>query len=156
MENAPQCQQGPPVSTSWTKLSLCWAFSRNPETLLLCFCPCHGQSGPSPASPLLPCAPRSGCHSPAHPSLTGWGLTLWHSQDAASTWIPPAGFSTSGMENYSAPSSGDSSSLRPGNPLRPAAGNPVAAERPGQPWLQQQRLGTPWSQPWVGSDHGTP
>lgn len=44
----PCCQQGPPVFTSWTKLSLCWAFSRNPETLLLCFCPCHGQSGPSP------------------------------------------------------------------------------------------------------------
>lgn len=41
--------------TSWTKLSFCWAFSRNPETLPLCFCPCHGQSAPPPPAPLLPC-----------------------------------------------------------------------------------------------------
>lgn len=81
----PRCQQGLPVSTSWTKLSLCWAFSRNPETLLLCFCPCYGQSGPSLLAPLLPCVPRPGCHYPVHPALTGWGLTLWHSWDAAGT-----------------------------------------------------------------------
>lgn len=68
----PRCQRGPLGFASWTKLSLCQAFSRNPGTLLLCFGPCHSRSSPSPP-PLAPATLVPSPPTPAAPAPGRWG-----------------------------------------------------------------------------------